>query len=47
MFFSYDFLYGHKMHTKMKTSMIHIVVAFMLLIICFLHRVFICDDAYR
>jgi hypothetical protein len=34
-FLSYDFLYGHNMHTKMKTSMIHILVAFILLIICF------------
>jgi hypothetical protein len=34
-FFSYDILCGQKMHTTMKNSMIHILVAFMLLTICF------------
>ena len=34
-FFSSDLLCGYKMHTTMKTNMIHILVAFMLLIICF------------
>jgi hypothetical protein len=33
--FTYDLLCGQKMHTKMETSTIHILVAFMLLIICF------------
>jgi hypothetical protein len=31
----YYYFFCHKMHTKIRTSMIHNLVAFMLLIICF------------